>query len=186
MELKDKVYNQLETLKASERVTKKVLAQCSRDALVYVMQTHDIAFINRLLKVLTPMNRKAATLYFCHFLPWEQEKNTNKVFLRFGKMKKERAVKKAREAISDWLSDRKNNIWTWADQNIEVEQVQVDLSKTFRKALKEALEGVDTDRKHGEPLTVQQVVDVVLSEITFDDMFQAVNYAKERMKQVKV
>ena len=100
------IYGLIDEIAAAEKITRKKLSILSRDILLYVMESHDIDSVNRLLGVLTPMNKRAAILYFGHFLPWTQEKDKQDVFQRFGKMVKgERKVKAKADAITEWQSD---------------------------------------------------------------------------------
>ena len=55
----------------AEKVTKAKLTFLSRNVLTYLVQngSTDIACVDRLLSVCTPMNRETARLFFDHFLP---------------------------------------------------------------------------------------------------------------------
>ena len=54
-------------LAGAEKITKAVLLDLSRQVLAAHHETQDVGYINRLLVVLTPMNRKVANLYFSEF-----------------------------------------------------------------------------------------------------------------------
>ena len=58
-----------------------------------------------------------------------------------------------------WLEDEANNIWTWADDNIEVKAK--DYAGDISKAIKSALKG--NDKKGYEALTVRQVLNTVIN-----------------------
>ena len=54
-----------------------------------VEATHDIDAVNRLLNVLTPMNKKASIVFFQAFLPFAYKAEDE----AFGKMVKKKVVK---------------------------------------------------------------------------------------------
>lgn len=160
------VYAAIEAVAAAERITKVKLAELSRDLLMYVPETNDIEAVNRLISVLTPMNKATAILYFTHFLPWEVE-NVDDKFHRFStKLKKEKALAKKMAAISEWLADEQNTIWSWADANVQL-QKKKDFAGQIKKAIEKALAG---DEKSDTPaLTMDQVVNAIFeTEISLD------------------
>ena len=65
--LKAVVYGRLEAIMAAEKITRVELGAMSRELLMYVPDTNDIDIVNRLLGVLTPMNRRTAILFFFKF-----------------------------------------------------------------------------------------------------------------------
>ena len=127
----------IETLKNAERVTKAELGSLSRELLEYVMldKSYDIDAVNRTIAVLTPMNKKTAVLFFNAFLPFQFDEETN----TFGKMQKKHVAKKV-EAITTWLEDEGNSIWTWAADNVKVEAKEVDWAKKISKDITKAKE----------------------------------------------
>lgn len=117
----------LETLKGAEKITKDVLRILSREMLDAVHVGGDIQPVNRLLDVLTPMNRKACVLFFQEFsghLYSEKEQ-------KFGKRDKGAYAKKE-QAASEFLDDPHNNIWTWADRHIEMEAKEFTMLKVTK------------------------------------------------------
>ena len=80
--LKASILAHITAIAAAEKITRASLGEISRELIMYVPDTKDIDLVNRLLGVLTPMNRATAVLYFKHFLPWDWEKDANK----FGSM----------------------------------------------------------------------------------------------------
>lgn len=165
--LKTVVYQRLEAIASAEKVTRVELAEISRELLIYVPETNDIEIVNRLLGVLTPMNRATAILYFAHFLPWEQEKNNDGVFQRFGKkIQGDKKVARKLTTIAEFLKDTSNNIWTWADKNIEIKKK--DFAATITRAIKKALEG--DEKSDTPPLSVEEVCRTVLSAVSVVDM----------------
>lgn len=164
------VYARLDTIANAEKITRVELAALSREALTYVVETHDIDLVNRLIGVLTPMNRKTAILYFSHFLPWNVE-HKDDAFSRFGKMMEQsKKVKKRLKSIADFLSDESNDIWTWAEANIEVEQRQVNVADMLSSALEKAINGVDTDKTHGDPMSKAEIMGVIMQQIDAEEM----------------
>lgn len=166
--LHNTVYARLDAIAGAEKITRKELGFLSREALEYVVDTDDIDLVNRLLGVLTPVNRKVAILYFSQFLPWEVEKDKDGVFQRFGKrIKGERKLKAKLEAIAEWLKDEANNLWSWSEDNIEVKKK--DFKATIARAVKKALQG---DQKSDTPaLTKAEVMQAVLDGgVTLDDI----------------
>lgn len=153
------VLARLEAIASAEKITRAELAALSRELLIYVPDTQDIGIVNRLLGVLTPVNKRAAILYFGHFLPWEKENDADGNFARFGKkMLGEKKIKRKEQAIADWLGDESNTIWTWADDNI-----QMDKKKDFKggiiRAVKQALAGDEkTDTPALDPMEVMQAI----------------------------
>ncbi len=139
----------------AERILKPELAKLSRSIIEYIVvaESTDIATVNRLLSVLTPMNQQAASLYFAHFLPYQFDQESGK----FGEMIKKQSRREAKiEASKVWLEDEANTIWAWANDNIEVKAK--DYRATIQKAIKQALSGNDNT----EALTVRQVLGAVL------------------------
>lgn len=136
-------------LGAAEKITKRVLSELSREVLEVVclddgtdkgMGTEDSRTINELIGVLTPVNRKAAILFFKHFAPFITATNEQGEWQSFGKKDKKNWADKL-DAIREFLADPHQNIWTWADRNIEMEQKPYNVAKVTKeieKALKKA------------------------------------------------
>lgn len=167
------VLARLEAIANAEKITRAELAALSRELLIYVPDTQDIGIVNRLLGVLTPVNKRTAILYFGHFLPWEKENDADGNFSRFGKkMLGEKKVKRKEQAIADWLTDEANTIWTWADENI-----QIDKKKDFKggivRAIKQALAGDEkTETPALDPMDVMAAI--FEGGMTLDAMLAAV------------
>lgn len=137
------INKQIDTLKASEKVTKKVLGELSRSTLEYYMIDKDIRPINRLLQVntLSPVNRKVASVFFhsmlaCCASNWEEHKESN-VALKLGKANKSK-VKATFKKLSTFLEEKSNNIWTWQATNVKVEKKEVDYLKRIDNAFEQA------------------------------------------------
>lgn len=168
------LYARLDAIANAEKITRKELGAFSVEALTYVVESHDIDIINRLINILTPMNRKVAILYFGHFLPWEQEKDGDEVFQRFGKMmNKQKKVNRRLDLIKEWLSDEKNNIWTWADTNLDLYKVK-NWAANITKAVEKALQGEETDAGESPAIDVAHVIAAVMAGgVDIGDMLEA-------------
>lgn len=110
-------------LAASEKVTKESLRDLSRTVLNAHHATEDVSYINKLIEVLTPVNRKVAVLYFKEFGGFTYDKD--KRFVKKSKKHYDAAHAKAME----FLAEPHNNIWTWAERNVEVEAKPFDIKK---------------------------------------------------------
>lgn len=164
------IYGRLDAIAAAEKITRVELGLMSRELLEYVPDTHDIDIVNRLIGVLTPRNRNAAILYFSEFLPWSVEEDKKGEFVRFGKMKeKDKQVKRHMDAIKEFLSDEKNDIWSWSKDNIREVKI-LNGAVELDKAIERAMKGTDTDTKHIDPLSKAEVLSVLIKRITPDEM----------------
>lgn len=175
--LKNVVYQRLDAIAAAEKITRVELSHMSRELLDYVPDSQDIDIVNRLLGVLTAMNRRVAILYFSHFLPWEKEQDNEGNFVRFGKkMQSAKKIARKHKAITEWLKDESNDIWSWSDTNIELKQK--DLGATVTRAIKKALQG---DEKTDTPaMTHFEVLNAVMDGgVTLDDMSKLANVLKQ-------
>lgn len=99
----------------SEKVTKAQLQTCSRTVLEAVHATGDIGYANRLIDVLTPVNKKVAVVFFKHFTGFSFDDKLN----MFTKKSKKRYEQSHVDAM-EFLDDPMNNIWSWAARNIDV------------------------------------------------------------------
>lgn len=115
----------LESLANAERITKDTLRDLSRSVLEAHHETQDIGYINRLINVLTPINRKVSILYFKTFSGFNWDDGEAQ-FMR--KDKKE--YDKVKEKALEFLSDPHNNLWTWYAKEVkDPELKKLDLSK---------------------------------------------------------
>lgn len=125
-------------LAASEKVTKESLRELSRTVLNAHHATEDVSYINKLIEVLTPVNRKVAVLYFKEFGGFIYDAKA----LRFVK-KSKKHYDDAHAKAMEFLADPHNNIWTWAERNVEVEAKPFDIKKVtafIENATKKAME----------------------------------------------
>lgn len=168
------------TLADSERITKGLLSELSREVLTVVLLdsgkevkegeavtgTEDSRTINELINVLTPVNKKAAILFFQHFVPFVQATNEQGEFSSFGK-KDKKAWEKKLELVNEFLDDPHNNLWTWADRNIEMAKKPYDVAKVTKeieKALKKANKGDVIRAIMAGGLTIEDMLEVLKPE----------------------
>lgn len=124
-------------LAASEKVSKDELRGLSRTVLEAVHITGDIAYVNRLSVILSPMNKKTARLFFEHFTGFSFD-DVRGEFTTKSKKRYDAALKLANE----FLEDPMNNIWSWAERHVEVAKKDFDLAQvtaaldTFTKKAK--------------------------------------------------
>lgn len=119
----------LNDLRSAEKVTKAALMDLSREVFVAFHATEDIDYINRILEVLTPVNKKVSIEFFKEFSGFKYDDKQGKFS---GKDKKHYDEKKA--ATLAWLEDPLNNIWVWADRNIEIEKKEFDAERLKKQA----------------------------------------------------
>ena len=121
----------------SEKVTKAQLQTCSRTVLEAVHATGDIGYANRLVDVLTPVNKKTSVVFFKHFTGFSFDDKLN----MFTKKSKKRYNGAHAESVA-FLEDPMNNIWSWAARNLrdpEVKQFTLDaVTKGIEGYLKKA------------------------------------------------
>lgn len=110
-------------LAASEKVTKELLRSMSRDVLEAHHATGDVAYINGIIAVLSPMNKKVCILFFKEFSG--HTCNEDGVFGKKDKKKYE----EARKASFDQLEDPLFNVFSWADRHVEIEKKPFTLGK---------------------------------------------------------
>ena len=95
----------------------------SRDVLEAHHETGDVAYINGLLGVLTPINRKVCVLFYKEFSG--HLCNEEGVFGKKDKKRYDEAYKKS----LDGLEDPHFNVFSWAERNVEVERKPFTLGK---------------------------------------------------------
>lgn len=126
----------LDAIAQAEMVTKRELMSLSRTVLEFVHETGDIGPVNRLMAVLTPVNKRVAKLFFVHFTGFHFD-DTSMLFLK----KSKKRYADALVAYREWIADPHNNIWTWAARHVEVEAKPFTADKVkayMTKALKDA------------------------------------------------
>lgn len=143
----------------SERITKALLSELSREVLTVVLLddgnepkdgealkgTGDSRTINELIEALTPVNKKVAIEFFTAMVPFIVMSDENGEFLKFGGKDKKKWDDKV-AAVSEWLSDPMNNIWSWAARHIDIVKKPYnvsDVTKAIEKALKKKASKAD-------------------------------------------
>lgn len=109
-------------LAASEKVTKELLRSMSRDVLEAHHATGDVAYINGIIAVLSPMNKKMAVLFYKEFSGHLYEEGV------FGK-KDKKNYDEAHKKSFDGLEDPLFNVFSWAGPNIDMERKPFTLGK---------------------------------------------------------
>lgn len=141
----DKEFNrrigQLGKAEASVRSELNVL---SRGVLEAVHATEQIGYVNQLLAVLTPVNRKAAVVFFKHFAGFHYDE-VSRMFTKKSKKRYEQAHKNAME----FLQDPNNNMFSWAERHIEVEQKPFDQASFLKAQHKAFIRAVQQARDNG-------------------------------------
>lgn len=111
-------------LKRSEMITRQTLMVLSRSVLEALHATEDIGYVNRLLEVLTPVNRKVAVLYFTHFGGFHYDDALARFTKKSGKRYDE-----CDKLATIFLEDPLNNIWSWAGRNVEIQKKDFELAQ---------------------------------------------------------
>jgi hypothetical protein len=127
-------------LARSEKVTRGELQLQSR-AVIEALHSEgpchgDIGYTNRLIDVLTPVNKKVAIEFFKTFLGFSFDDKLN----MFTSKSKKRYAQAKGDAVK-FLEDPMNNIWSWAARNIEITQKDFTLeavTKSIEGYLKKA------------------------------------------------
>lgn len=177
--LKASIMSRISEIGNAEKVTKVQLAVLSRELLLYVPDSQDIQVVNKLIEVLTPMNKRVAFLFFANFLPWEVERDNDKKPIRFGKKSKgPKTIASKAESVKTFLSEESNSIWTWSSDNVEVKQK--DLRTAVGRAVKQALNG--HEKSGTAPIAPMDIVMAVLENgISIDDMIDAVSFKESQI-----
>lgn len=131
----------LKQLTKTEKVTKELLRDLSRTVLEAVHSTGDIGYVNRLNAVLTPVNRRVSAKFFEHFTGFHYD-TVSFLFTKKSKKRYDEALKNAIE----FLADPHQNLWTWAERNIEIERKDFTVDKVsdiVKKALKKNISQAD-------------------------------------------
>lgn len=123
----------LERITKSENITKHELKIVSRTMLEAWHITGNVHYVNRLLKVVTPVNKKALIVFAKHFGGFSYDEVLGE-FTHKSKKRYESAHKLALE----FLENPHNNLWTWAERHIEVAQKPFSI-ENVEKFIKQAL-----------------------------------------------
>lgn len=153
----------IDSLAKSERITKKVLGELSRELLIdYLNNDNNVQLINKLLGcnakgefVLTPFNWRLVCKYFRDFLPHKSNwdvvgplvaKGGKRTPLVFEKKSSNRA-KKIGVKLDQWLADESNNIWNYKCE-VVTHSVNYELAvvNDVKKALDPEKGGLSVDQ----------------------------------------
>ena len=134
---------QVNELSKAEKITKAILLDLSRSVLEAHHATQDVHYVNSVVHVLTPVNKKVAILFFKEFTGFSYSEEEGK-FTR----KDKKAYDDAQAKAMEFLDDPLNNIWSWAGRNIEIEAKEFTLErmkKQFESTLKKAKDNQFTE-----------------------------------------
>lgn len=153
-----KFADSINALRGAENITRSELLALSRSTLEALHSEDnpingDIRFINEVISVLTPVNKKAACLFFRKFTGFQFD-GIAKQFVKKNKKVYEGVKAKA----IDFLADPMNNIWTWAERNIEMEERTFDLNKSVDSLVKRATKGLDGEALNAQHLNILKAV----------------------------
>lgn len=126
----------LETLSASEKITKETLKVYANLAVDACHQFGQPAYLNKLRAVLTPVNQRAFTEFAIHFSGYHFDKDA----MLFDKKSKKRYAA-ALEMWNKFREDPLNNLWVWQKHNLKMESVPINvegLKTSFGKTWKQA------------------------------------------------
>ena len=134
----------VKTLAKAEGAVRETLNELSRSVLEATHATENIGYINKLMTALTPVNRKAAVVFFKHFAGFHYDEAT-KLFTKKSKKRYDNAHKLALAFLEDPL----NNLFSWAERHVEVEQKPFD-PDSFKKGFKRMFDQrLQQARDHG-------------------------------------
>lgn len=166
--------SRITTLRKAEGTVKEQLGMASREVLTYLLfddNPHDIGMLNRLLEALTPVNRRAMVAFCQHFLPYKYDKDLG----RFGKLNKAK-LKVCEEFVQSFLHVKNNDLWSWADQHLKVEQKPADLYGDVRRAVSKALKG--SEKRNAKALGQTAIISAVLEAgVEIDALIEALELA---------
>ncbi len=125
-----------------ERTFKAEMSAISREMIGYIAENGDIDAVNRLLAVLTPVNKEKTRSFFSHHLPYNWDAKT----LRFGsKSKNPEVVAKKKKIADNFLADEKADIWSWVAEQAshKPEAKAKEYEKKIEALVKKAIEDKD-------------------------------------------
>lgn len=134
----------IDKLGKAESSVRAELNVLSRGVLEAVHATEQIGYVNQLLAVLTPVNRKAAVVFFKHFAGFHYD-DASRLFTKKSKKRYEQAHKNAME----FLENPNNNMFSWAERHIEVEQKPFDQVSFLKAQHKAFVRAVQQARDNG-------------------------------------
>ena len=172
----------LETLMGAEKITRDTLRAMSRDLLVALHGNEDatlygdIQFVNSVLPVLTPVNKKVFIAFMKVYTGFHFDEDQG----IFTKKSKKRGVA-AQEECRAALENPHFNIWSWAERNIEV-QVRPFTEEKITKFIEGSIKKMAGDQARvlraviAAGITPEALM-VVLDEMTSDKPVAAIEAA---------
>ena len=161
----------VEKLAASEKITKDLLRSMSRDVLEAHHATGDVAYINGIIAVLSPMNRKMCILFYKEFSG--HLCNEEGVFGKKDKKRYDEAHKKS----FDGLEDPHFNVFSWAERNVEVERKPFTLGKLQQQM------GSLIKKAEGEKIPHAEIIRAVLANgIEIGEFMKVVEHMAEEQE----
>ena len=159
----------IDNVKKSEDVTKRELRVLSRTVLEAHHCTENVHYINVLLGVLSPVNRRACVEYFKAFSGFKYDDNVK----LFSKKDKPKYDEKHKSALL-FLEDPLNNIWVWCDRNLKIEAKEPSL-EAFSKYVTNFVNKTQGKISHAEILKAVFKAGMTLDEVVdslaiFDDV----------------
>ena len=162
----------LDALGQAESITRRELRDVSRSILTAIHCTEDSAFLNRLIGVLTPVNKRTMVLFLKHFSGFHYDEKIE-MFTK----KNKPTYEKAAIAASEFLSDPNQNVWTWSNKlKVEHEKEPYDVAvvtKYISNALKKAKENGATQAQ-----VFKAILEGGLTMDTVLDMMDELGYAE--------
>ena len=128
----------------AEGLVRQQVNVLSRSVLEAIHATEQIGYVNQMLAVLTPVNRKAAVVFFKHFTGFHYDEATK----MFTKKSKKRYDKAHADALA-FLEDPLNNMFSWCERHIEVEQKPFDATSFLKGQHKTFVRAIQLARDNG-------------------------------------
>ena len=128
----------------AEGLVRQQVNVLSRSVLEAIHATEQIGYVNQMLAVLTPVNRKAAVVFFKHFTGFHYDE-TSKLFTKKSKKRYDQAHADALTFLGDPL----NNMFSWCDRHIEVEQKPFDATTFLKGQHKAFVRAIQLARDNG-------------------------------------
>ena len=166
---------QYRALKEAERITKDALRSLSRECLMLIhyesKNQGDISPVNRLLGILTPMNKKTFILFMQEFSGFHFDEKLGEF------TKKDKSVYQAKcDKACECLEDGHFNLWSWAELNVKVEKKAFKL-ETLAKDIDRALNEEDADGKalYSKADILRTIMSAGISSDDLIDILQAMD-----------
>ena len=134
----------IDKLGKAEGLVRQQVNVLSRSVLEAIHATEQIGYVNQMLAVLTPVNRKAAVVFFKHFTGFHYDE-TSKLFTK----KSKKRYDKAHADAMAFLEDPLNNMFSWCERNIEVEQKPFDATTFLKSQHKAFVRAIQLARDNG-------------------------------------